>query len=76
MAVALEVDIDGLIVTGGLSRSERLIGQLRQRVGKLGPLFVYPGEREMEALAFGALRVLRGEEQARSYGAGTKGAIS
>ena len=53
------------------------LGGLNQRTGGIPyPLFVYPGEREMEALAFGALRVLRGEEQARSYGAGTKGAIS
>jgi len=28
---------------------------------------VAPGEEEMEALTMGALRVLRGEEQAREY---------
>jgi butyrate kinase len=27
----------------------------------------YPGELEMEALAWGALRVLRGEEKASTY---------
>ena len=48
-------------------------------VGNLGRMLLYPGEREMEALALGALRVLSGAEQARSYSAGaptteTKGA--
>jgi len=28
---------------------------------------VYPGEDEMEALALGALRVLKGEEKAKEY---------
>jgi butyrate kinase len=28
---------------------------------------IYPGEKELESLAFGALRVLRGEETARVY---------
>lgn len=30
-------------------------------------VFVYPGELEQEALAGGALRVLRGEEKAKKY---------
>jgi len=28
---------------------------------------VMPGEKEMEALAFGALRIVRGQEEARYY---------
>jgi len=28
---------------------------------------VFPGENEMEALAWGAIRVLAGEEEAREY---------
>ncbi len=72
MAVALAGRLDGVIFTGGLSRSERLIALLGESVGHLGRSFIYPGEREMEALALGALRVLRGEEQARSYGIETE----
>jgi len=30
-------------------------------------VLLFPGEEEMEALALGALRVLRGEEQAKAY---------
>jgi butyrate kinase len=40
---------------------------IRERVGFLGRLLVYPGEDEMRALAEGVLRVLQGEETARDY---------
>lgn len=67
MAAALEFRLDGFILTGGMSRSERLVGELRERLTPLAPCFVYAGEHEMEALAKGAFRVLRGEEPAKSY---------
>ena len=37
------------------------------RVGWIAPVKVYPGQDEMGALALGALRVLRGEDQALEY---------
>ena len=40
---------------------------MRKRVGFLAPVRVYPGEMEMEALALGGLRVLRGQEQPKVY---------
>jgi len=33
----------------------------------LPPFRIYPGEGEMEALAEGALRVMRGEEKVKVY---------
>ena len=35
--------------------------------GKIAPVRAYPGEFEMEALAAGALRALRGEETIKEY---------
>jgi len=67
MAAALCMELDGILLTGGMSRSDLLVGALKNRLSSLAPFKVYPGEREMEALALGALRVLRGEEQAKSY---------
>ena len=40
---------------------------VKERVSYIAPVIVYPGENEMESLAFGALRVLRGEEIAREF---------
>jgi butyrate kinase len=33
----------------------------------IAPVKVYPGEEEMKALALGALRVLKGQEEAKEY---------
>ncbi len=67
VAAALKGRVDGVILTGGMSRSDFLLQELRPYIDYLGPVFHYPGEREMEALAQGALRVLEGREKARSY---------
>ena len=40
---------------------------IEERVGWIAPLMRIPGEGEMQALAEGALRVLRGEEEALVY---------
>lgn len=67
MAAALEGNIDGVILTGGLAYSQPFVEAIKSRVAFLAPVVVYPGEDEMLSLAQGALRVLRGEEQAMDY---------
>ncbi len=60
--------VDAILLTGGLARSQKLVGELRRLTSALGcPVQVYPGENEMAALAKGALRVLSGRETARDY---------
>lgn len=67
MATVLKGEVDVIVLTGGLAYSEMLVGWIRERVDWIAPVLVYPGEDEMLAMAQGALRVLRGEEQAREY---------
>jgi butyrate kinase len=62
--------LDGVILTGGLARSEMLVEWIRQRVQFLGPFSVYPGENEMAALAEGVARALSGEETVKVYPTG------
>jgi butyrate kinase len=69
MATVLMGQIDAIVITGGLAHSDVLLGWVRDRVAWIAPILVYPGEDEMLALAQGALRVLRGEEATRTYGA-------
>jgi len=65
MAAALRGRVDALLVTGGMAHSERLVAELTDYVSWIAPVMRYPGEDELQALVEGALRVLRGEEQAR-----------
>lgn len=64
---ALDCRVDAIIFTGALARSEYLINPVIERIGSLGRIEIIPGEREMEALAEGALRVLGGSEKAKEY---------
>lgn len=67
MSVVLKGEVDAIVLTGGLAYSELLCERIRKRVGFIGPVKVYPGEDEMLALAQGAVRILKGEEQPKIY---------
>lgn len=67
MAAAYPDVPDAVVLTGGLSGSARLVDIIREHTSFLGRHIVYPGEDEVAALAAGALRVIRGEESARTY---------
>ena len=67
MAVVLEGRLDAVVLTGGLAHSDYIVERLRSRVSFLGDVVVIPGEDELKALALGCLRVLRGEEAAKTY---------
>jgi butyrate kinase len=67
MATVLMGEVDAIILTGGLSASEMVVGWVNERVEHIAPVMVYPGEDEMEALVLGSLRVLKGEEKAKTY---------
>ena len=59
--------IDAILLTGGLAHSEYVISRLRKRIDFLAPVYCFPGEDEMEALAINALTVLRGQQEAKVY---------
>jgi len=67
MATVLKGDVDAIVLTGGLARSEMLVDWIVERVEWIAPVMIYPGEDEMLAMAQGALRVLRGQEEAQDY---------
>ncbi|MBE3574214.1 MAG: butyrate kinase [Firmicutes bacterium] len=71
LVAALGRPADFIILTGALAHARELVEAIGQRVRFLSvaPLEVVPGERELEALALGALRVLQGQEVARDYAA-------
>lgn len=60
-------NIDRIIMTGGIAHSKLIMEGVKARVNFLAPMEIVAGEMEMEALAFGVLRVLSGEEEARVY---------
>jgi butyrate kinase len=65
MATVLCGRVDAILLTGGMAHSKKLVDEIRPYVEWIAPIVVYPGEDELQAMAEGALRVLRHEEQAR-----------
>ena len=66
-AIVLEGKVDGIILTGGMAHDGYLVSEIERQAGWIAPVTAVPGEFELEALAAGALRVLRGEEEALDY---------
>lgn len=59
--------VDAIILTGGIAYSDYITAEIEKRVSFIAPVKRYPGENELSALALGALRVLRGEEEGKVY---------
>lgn len=66
-AAVLKGDVDAILLTGGIARDPYLVEEITRTVEYIAPVRVYAGEFEMEAMASGTLRVLRGEEKAKTY---------
>lgn len=67
MAAVLKGKVDGICLTGGIAYNPFLVDYVRDMVGFIAPIHVYPGEDEMRALAMNGLRVLRNEVEPKIY---------
>ena len=67
MAVVLDGKVDQIILTGGIAYNQITCDYFKDHCGFIAPITVYPGEDELLALAQGALRVMNGEEEAKTY---------
>lgn len=67
LAPVLKGNIDAVIITGGVAYSKMLTGWITDAVKFIAPVIILPGENELESLAAGALRILKGEEEAEAF---------
>jgi len=66
-AVPAKGGVDYILLTGGIAYSKYVTEKLREYVSFVAPVYILPGEDELQALAEGASRVLEGEEVALEY---------
>lgn len=67
MSTVLKGDVDAIILTGGIAHGKWFVNQVIERVYKIAPVHVYPGEDEMRALALNGLMALKGEIEVKEY---------
>ena len=66
-AAVLEGKVDAIALTGSLVYSQRLLESLTAKISFIAPIYLNPGENEMEALADAALRYFNKEEELSVY---------
>jgi butyrate kinase len=66
-AAVLEGKVDAIALTGSLVYSQRLLDSLKAKISFIAPIYLNPGENEMEALADAAMRYFNNEEALSIY---------
>lgn len=67
MSTVLKGDVDAILITGGIANSTWFCNLILERIHKIAPIHIFPGEDEMSALAENARLVLMGEIEAKEY---------
>ena len=67
MFVAMDGEVDAIILTGGIAHSEYCTAEIIRRTKYLAPITVMPGEIEIESLAYNAYCLLNGKIEAKEY---------
>lgn len=67
LATVLCGAVDAITITGGIAHSRFITDEVIRRTRFIAPVYIAPGENEMEALALGAYRVLTGQEEAHRF---------
>jgi butyrate kinase len=66
MVAVLAGCVDAICITGGIANSKAIVSSMKNQIGFIAPITVYPGENEMDALALGALDAMLGAEPLKS----------
>jgi len=67
MSTVLKGQVDAILLTGGMAYGKPVVETITERVRHIAPVFVYPGEDEMRALAMNGLRVFEEDVKPMVY---------
>ena len=67
MCMTFTGQIDAVLITGAMANSKVLVDFIVERISKVGPVHLYPGDDDLEALAWNGLALLKGEMSPGKY---------
>lgn len=67
MFTVLKGNVDAILITGGIAYDKLFVSWIQERIYRLAPVHIYPGEDEMRALAMNGLMVITGEIKPKVY---------
>jgi butyrate kinase len=66
-AAVLHGNVDAVLITGGVAYNHSVAGYIKQMTSFIAPVFIYPGEDEMAALAENVTQMLDGKLPLKTY---------
>ncbi|HQB19396.1 MAG: butyrate kinase [Bacteroidales bacterium] len=66
-STVVEGKVDAILLTGGLAYGKPFVEKITKRIQHLAPIFSFPGEDEMNALAFNVFLMLKGDIPLKEY---------
>ncbi len=67
MSAVLKGEVDAILLTGGIANNKGLMKKIEEYVKFIAPVFIYPGEDEMGALAINGYNILNGKDTPKVY---------
>jgi len=60
-------EVDAILITGGMAKDEKFVGDIKKRVEKIATIAVYPGAEVLGALSYYGRMLLRKETEVLEY---------
>ena len=67
MSATASGKVDAILLTGGIAHSKKLMQAIKERIGFIAPVEVYPGEDEINSLAENGYMILSGQTKIHTY---------
>ena len=67
MCMTFTEKIDAILITGAMANSKTLVDLIVNRVSKIGNIHIYPGDDDLEALAWNGMIMLKGDMEPKEY---------
>lgn len=67
MCMTFHEPVDAILITGAMANSKYLVDSLVSRISKIGDIHIYPGDDDLEALAWNGMMMLKGDMTPQEY---------
>ncbi|MDD4421166.1 MAG: butyrate kinase, partial [Bacteroidales bacterium] len=67
LAPVVDGHVDAILITGGMAHNADAMKKVENKIKFIAPVYIYPGEDEMGALAQNAYEVITGEAKIKNY---------
>lgn len=67
MCMTFKEESDAVLITGAMANSKILVDMIVDRISKIGDIHIYPGDDDLDALAWNGTMMLKGEMQPKDY---------